>query len=218
MKIAFPNGESPKFLVKTGVKKQQIPEEKEWEQVERISLMSSDLNLLRVIPKAFFVRMSKLRVVDLSNTEIQFLPKSPFALSNLRGLNLNGCRRLKDFPSLKSYQLVPFVKYGHLENLELLDIRGSHASLQNCNVRLKKLYVIDLPKLQGIWKGIVPQNGLASLMLLDLRRCPSLTMVLTLSAAQQLCLLEELRVKNCSNITEVVGYEETVKEGYSSQS
>ncbi|KAK1258598.1 Disease resistance protein [Acorus gramineus] len=409
MKIAFPNGESPKFLVKTGVKKQQIPEEKEWEQVERISLMSSDLNsklprahnfILAVKssaegdPRNILCENEQTRVVDLSNTEIQFLPKSLFALSNLRGLNLNGCRHLKAFPSLKSYLLVPFVKYGHLENLELLDIRGTgitclatevrkfptlrslkvsstnfadyvgkaatipqqleeliidverndtqwnskaqalvhelvklenlnalrfffpdvecfkrfteysvawpdrswrafqfivglhdggsklsvgrwsgylrfaggasipqgvqatlkHANafelldhevvqdlsefgmknmygLESCRVEgckeieyifvgdditlpcLKKLHAIDLPKLEGIWKGIVPQNGLASLMLLDLRRCPSLTMVLTLSAAQQLCLLEELRVKNCSNITEVVGYEETVKEG-----
>ncbi|KAK1314968.1 putative disease resistance protein [Acorus calamus] len=142
LKIASPNSEGPKFFVRAGVKVQQMPEDREWEQVERISFMSSDLNslpmnptcaelttmflqsnlALKVIPDSFFVKMSKLRVLDLSKTQIRVLPRSLFALSNLRGLNLSGCRHLKAFPSMTSYlyQLVPFAKQGQLENLELL--------------------------------------------------------------------------------------------------
>ncbi|KAK1290882.1 Disease resistance protein [Acorus calamus] len=416
LKIASPNSEGPKFFVQAGVKVQQMPEDREWEQVERISFMSSNLSslpmkpncaelttlflqsnpALKVIPDSFFVKMSRLQFLDLSNTQIQLLPRSVFALSNLRGLNLSGCRHLKAFPSMTSYlyQFVPFAKQGQLENLELLDIRGTgipclpseirkfpklrclkvsstnftdyvgkaatfpqqleelfidvemndtrwnsraqavvdelvklenlnalrfyfpdvaclesfsrsssawinrgwrafqfnigrhdghsklsvgrssgylrfaggdsipqavqaalvHANafdlfdhevardlsefgmenmneLESCRVEackeieyifvgegnmlpsLKELCVIGLPKLQGIWRGLMPNDSLARLKLLIIRRCPSLNMVLTWSAAQQLRSLEELRVKYCSNITEIIGCEGTVKEG-----
>ncbi|KAK1258513.1 Disease resistance protein [Acorus gramineus] len=145
LKITWPNSESPKLLVRAGGKLQHMPEDTEWEQVERISFMSSDLSslpmkptcaelttlflqsnpALKVIPNSFFAKMSRLRVLDLSNTEIQSLPMSLFALLNLQGLNLSGCRHLKAFPSMTSYMSVPFPKHGYLENLELLDIRGT---------------------------------------------------------------------------------------------
>ncbi|KAK1258543.1 Disease resistance protein [Acorus gramineus] len=145
LKITWPNSESPKLLVRAGGKLQHMPEDTEWEQVERISFMSSDLSslpmkptcaelttlflqsnpALKVIPNSFFAKMSRLRVLDLSNTEIQSLPMSLFALLNLQGLNLSGCRHLKAFPSMTSYMYVPFPKHGYLENLELLDIRGT---------------------------------------------------------------------------------------------
>ncbi|KAK1258594.1 hypothetical protein QJS04_geneDACA020373 [Acorus gramineus] len=113
---------------------------------------------------------------------------SQFGMENMNGLK--SCR-------VQSCQEIKYIFVGESNKLPILEV----------------LHVIGLPKLQGIWRGPMPHDGLSRLKLLNLRRCPSLMMALTCSAAQLLRELEELRVKNCLNITEIVGHEETVKKG-----
>ncbi|KAD4179521.1 hypothetical protein E3N88_28112 [Mikania micrantha] len=67
------------------------------------------------IPDSFFQHMNSLLVLNLYKTEIMTLPSSIEHLSNLKVLYLNGCRLLKELPSL----------IGKLKSLEVLDIRGS---------------------------------------------------------------------------------------------
>ncbi|KAL7243143.1 hypothetical protein ACSBR1_015544 [Camellia fascicularis] len=128
----YPNEESCKLLVVEEQTEEHPPEEN-WKKAHRISLMCNKLcslpkspkcrklitlllqrnkNLKR-IPKPFFAHMSKLKILDLFQTEIEALPPSLFSLINLQGLYLNSCGRLKVLSS----------KIAKLQNLEVLDIR-----------------------------------------------------------------------------------------------
>ena len=59
---------------------------------------------LRSIPDCFLAHMDGISVLDLSGTNIEYLPKSVTKLGNLSALLL-GCRRsLKYVPSLETLQ------------------------------------------------------------------------------------------------------------------
>lgn len=112
---------SPKFFVRTGVGLEKTPNGKEWTQAQRISLMNSQFKELEVpcglkcthlttlllqgnwklfeIPELVFEQMHGLRVLNLSNTSIRKLPSSLFNLTNLQGLFLVDCWRLKSLLS-----------------------------------------------------------------------------------------------------------------------
>ncbi|XXG44972.1 hypothetical protein AAC387_Pa02g0187 [Persea americana] len=127
--------EASGFLVKTGKHVKHPPEEKEWLQSQKISLMRCSLGYLSerpncstlstlllqgncqltMIPDSFFEFMLSLRILDLNGIEIQSLPSSLWNLVNLRGLYLKGCRKLEELPS----------QVGALEQLEVLDLGGS---------------------------------------------------------------------------------------------
>lgn len=121
-----------KILVKTQEELQEPPSEKEWQQVNRISLMDSKLcilpelpdckslktlllqrnNDLKLIPHNFFRYMQNLLVLDLHGTGIASLPSSVSCMTCLRALYLNSCINLKQLNYLKE-----------LKHLEVLDIR-----------------------------------------------------------------------------------------------
>ena len=123
-----------KILVKTREGLQEPPNEKEWQQVNRISLMDNKLctlpelsdcnNLLtlllqrnselKVIPDNFFKCMQNLLVLDLHGTGIASLPPSMTCLERLRVLYLNSCIRLMELHYIEE-----------LKHLEVLDIRGT---------------------------------------------------------------------------------------------
>ncbi|XP_077227996.1 putative disease resistance protein At4g27220 [Tasmannia lanceolata] len=119
LRITSPTGEGCRFLVRDGAWISEPPREKEWENVERISLMHHRLkslpqspyclklltlflqgnSTLTKIPAAFFDHMASLRVLDLSSTGIESLPESVSNLVSLRALFLNGCPNLKTLTS-----------------------------------------------------------------------------------------------------------------------
>ncbi|RVW42902.1 putative disease resistance protein [Vitis vinifera] len=117
-----------RFMVKTGRNLEDLPSEIEWSNnVERVSLMDSHLSTLIFVPNcpklstlflqkpkfsyppkglheglpnSFFVHMLGLRILDLSCTNIAFLPDSIYDMVNLRALILCECRELKQVGSL----------------------------------------------------------------------------------------------------------------------
>ncbi|XXG53089.1 hypothetical protein AAC387_Pa03g1247 [Persea americana] len=129
--------EASGILVKTGKHVKHPPEEKEWLQSQKISLMLCSLGYLwerpncgslstlllqyndqlRMIPNSFFECMHSLCIIDLSWTEIESLPSSLWSLVNLRGLYLKNCRKLKELPS----------QVGALKQLEVLHLGGCTA-------------------------------------------------------------------------------------------
>ena len=116
------------FMVKTGRNLEGLPGEIDWSNnVERVSLMDSRLStsmsvpnspklstlllqkpkfsypregLNEGLPNSFFVHIPGLRILDLSRTNIEFLPDSIYDMVNLRALILCDCRALKRVGSL----------------------------------------------------------------------------------------------------------------------
>ncbi|RVX04007.1 Disease resistance protein [Vitis vinifera] len=75
-----------RFMVKTGRNLEDLPSEID--------------GLHEGLPNSFFVHMLGLRVLDLSCTNIAFLPDSIYDMVNLRALILCECRELKQVGSL----------------------------------------------------------------------------------------------------------------------
>ena len=118
-----------RFMVKIERKLEDLPGETEWSNgLERVSLMGSQLSSSMFVPDCpklstlflqklprhpaffpydedlpneFFMHVvGSLRVLDLSNTPITFLPDSIYDMVNLRALLLSGCWRLEQVRSL----------------------------------------------------------------------------------------------------------------------
>ncbi|RWR74725.1 putative disease resistance protein [Cinnamomum micranthum f. kanehirae] len=135
----FALNEASGFLVKTGKHVKHPPEEKEWLQSQKISLMQCSLDSLlelerpncrtlstlllqdndqlTMIPDPFFECMHSLRILDLSDTQIKSLPSSLWNLVNLRGLYLKDCLKLEELP----------FQVGALKQLEVLHLGGNTA-------------------------------------------------------------------------------------------
>lgn len=126
--------EGPRSLVKAGMKLKEAPDEEKWEEFEKISLMQNEitelpprpncLNLVSLflrdnpsisaIPCTFFELMPILKVLDLSETNIETLTVSSSSLLNLKALFLKGCKALRELKFL-----------GQLKELQILDLSCS---------------------------------------------------------------------------------------------
>ncbi|KAK6915883.1 NB-ARC [Dillenia turbinata] len=122
-----------KVFVKTCEGLSEPPNEEQWREATRVSLMDNRLSCLPENPpcsklltlflqrnpdlgrihELFFQSMKMLRVLDLGDTRIASLPSSLSCLTSLRALYLKGCVNLMEFPS----------DIKELKNLEILDIR-----------------------------------------------------------------------------------------------
>ena len=135
-----------KVLVKPREGLQEAPNEVEWQQANRISLMDNKLCTLPempdcnelstlllqrnqdliVIPESFFGCMQNLRVLDLHGTGISSLPSSISCLKCLKALYLHSCSCLMELRYLEG-----------LEHLEVLDIRDT--SLNHFPIQIGRL-------------------------------------------------------------------------------
>ncbi|KAK2640123.1 hypothetical protein Ddye_027918 [Dipteronia dyeriana] len=126
---------SPLFMVKAGMKLEELPSGKEWkENLDKVSLMGNLIreipssfspncqilstlflqgNPLRSIPESFFSHMHGLKTLDLSGTEIESLPNSISELTNLTALLLRNCSRLKRVPSLARLRALEKLELGN---------------------------------------------------------------------------------------------------------
>ncbi|XP_058106914.1 uncharacterized protein LOC131250647 [Magnolia sinica] len=69
---------------------------------------------------------------------------------------------------------------------------------------LKNLFIWHLPKLRSIWEGPVQVGSLASLTVLHLTGCPMLQKVFSMDMVRQLSNLEDLFIRDCSSIEEIL--------------
>ncbi|XVF12288.1 hypothetical protein REPUB_Repub08aG0102800 [Reevesia pubescens] len=119
----------PQYMVKAGMLLKELPSENEWtENLEKVSLMENSIleiphdispkcNFLSTlllqqnhgferIPEIFFEHMPRLKVLDLSYTNILDLPNSISNLENLTTLVLRGCYKLRYVPSLAKLKVL----------------------------------------------------------------------------------------------------------------
>ncbi|XP_077227826.1 disease resistance protein At4g27190-like [Tasmannia lanceolata] len=172
LRITSPTGDGYRFLVSAGVDISKPPKEKEWENVERISLMRNELNslppspyclklltlllqrnrTLTKIPASFFDHMASLRVLDLSDTSIESLPESVSNLVSLRALFLNNCENLKTLTSqvgaLKELDVLALGDGTEIDCLpieieELTKLRLLDVSCHELKVRISRLSLLE---------------------------------------------------------------------------
>ncbi|XP_077231956.1 disease resistance protein At4g27190-like [Tasmannia lanceolata] len=171
LRITSPIGDGYRFLVRAGVGISEPPKEKEWENVERISLMRNELKSLPpspkcpklltlllqrneplTIPASFFDHMASLRVLDLSHTRIESLPESIGNLDSLRALYLNSCENLKTLTSqvgaLKELDVLDLGMWTKIDCLpieigELTKLRVLYVSCHELKVKISRLSLLE---------------------------------------------------------------------------
>ncbi|XP_077223469.1 disease resistance protein RPS2-like [Tasmannia lanceolata] len=168
--------ESAKFLVRAALGLKEAPKRNMWEGVERVSLMQNEIeglsispncptlvtlflqsnHNLRTIPSSFFQFMPRLRVLDLSHTDIESFPTSLSSLVNLHALILGWCVKLKEIPPLE-----------HLKQLQFLDLKRCNAirELPQGIGELVNLKRLDLSHLYRVKK--IPHGTICALSSLE---------------------------------------------------
>ncbi|XP_042516547.1 disease resistance protein RPS2-like [Macadamia integrifolia] len=183
------DGNSPKFLIRTGETVREAPQAYEWLNATRISfywtsiekfpelggrcqkltsLLLRNICIIPVIPPTNFLQhMDHLSVLDLSCNQMESLPDSLSCLVHLRVLRLQGCRDLRSLPAL-----------GMLQLLQVLDLNG-------CEGLKQKIQEYE-------WVG-----GLSNLRYLDVAFS---TVSIPVGVISRLHKLEELRMLKAGNI------------------
>ncbi|XP_058105865.1 putative disease resistance protein At4g10780 [Magnolia sinica] len=198
---------SPRFVVQAGIPiRRSIRVEEFNEDADRISFMTNKIKKLPGEPNwpklstlflqknplsdnishEFFNRMNSLRVLDLSYTEIEYLPASVSNLENLHALLLSNCQRLKDVPSLAKLKRLRIL---NLSNTLIKEVPDG----MECLVNLKELYLVFYGR-SAAKTNVVSCNSLVlpdSIVKLKMERCD----------LSSLPFLSHLPIRDDSNIT-----------------
>ncbi|KAL2472895.1 putative disease resistance protein [Forsythia ovata] len=153
------------YMVKAGLHLREIPDVQEWtEDLDKLSTLILSRNPLKSIPDCFFTQMRGLRTLNLTSTDIQYLPNSISDLKNLRTLLLRYCYNLKSVPTLEKLRLLTRLDLAYtkieevpdgvesLTNLKVLDLDCESLSMIPTGVlhRLSLLQQLKLPYHIGV--------------------------------------------------------------------
>ncbi|CAA3018878.1 probable disease resistance At5g63020 [Olea europaea subsp. europaea] len=174
------------YMVKAGLQLKEIPEEQEWKEglvkvslmwnrIEGISRVTSPKcpklstlilrsNPLKLVLDSFFLQMRGLHVLNLSHTEIEYLPSSISNLAELNALLLSRCYKLMFVPPLGNLKALKELDISNtvikeipqgvesLTNLKCLDTIGSRIVKISSGILqgLSLLQRVTLPRLMTI--------------------------------------------------------------------
>ncbi|KAH7564685.1 hypothetical protein JRO89_XS09G0006200 [Xanthoceras sorbifolium] len=180
MVLRYITSESPLFMVKAGLKLEELPSGRHWkENLDKVSLMNNFIseipssmspkcpilstlflqyNPLESIPESFFSQMHGLMILNLSGTEIKSLPNSISELTSLTALLLNNCYRLKQIPSLAKLQALQILDLGFTAMNEVPTGMEMLTNLTNLDLYSTELHNIPagiFPKLCRLQKLVI---------------------------------------------------------------
>ncbi|PON81139.1 NB-ARC domain, LRR domain containing protein [Trema orientale] len=166
---------NPKFLVQAGVGLRDIPDAERWEEgLVRVSLIRNNIshvqsaasprcprlltlmlnyNILKNVPDGFFSQMNSLKVLDLSYTSIENLPKSVSDLENLTALLVRRCERLKYVSSLANLRALRRLDCSYTGITEVPEGMDFLVNLRYLNLESRTLQMLPdgvLPKLSNL--------------------------------------------------------------------
>ncbi|XP_003634660.1 disease resistance protein At4g27190 [Vitis vinifera] len=202
--IASSSEDECKSLVQSGTGSSKFPVSRLTPSLKRISFMRNALtwlpdsripcseastlilqnnNKLKIVPEAFLLGFQALRVLNLSNTNIQRLPLSLIHLGELRALLLSQCGRLNELPPV-----------GRLSKLQVLDC--SNSGILKLPEGMEQLSNLRELNLSGTWglktygAGLV--SRLSGLEILDMSESNCRWCLKTETNEGNAALLEEL--------------------------
>ncbi|KAJ1701994.1 hypothetical protein LUZ63_001773 [Rhynchospora breviuscula] len=229
------------FLVRSGQGLENAPSSDQWEGPKRISLMSNDIRSIYISPNCtnletlllqnnpnlnslgpnFFNFMSKLRVLDLSNTAIKELPDCD-QLVLLQHLNLSQTpltklpekssvlRELKHLDlSVTEHLEETFDNCSKLLNLRVLNLFRSHYGIRdvsNLNLNsLERLRFLGIAiHAEEVLKELKETDPLAkSTHRLSLKHCEGMESI-SVAGFNKMEHLEELYIESCDGLTELI--------------
>ncbi|XP_017979820.1 PREDICTED: putative disease resistance protein At4g10780 [Theobroma cacao] len=165
-----------RFMVKAGMQLRELPGQHEWEErLEKVSLMCNSISeispdispkcqrlstlLLKRndfsmrIPESFFENMHELKVLDLSYTNVEYLPNTISNLENLTSLILVGCKKLRYVPSLAKLRALKKLDLHFTSIEEIPDGMEMLVNLRYLDLfssRLKEIPIGILPRLSRL--------------------------------------------------------------------
>ncbi|KAI3918661.1 hypothetical protein MKX01_041981 [Papaver californicum] len=165
------------------------------------------------IPEITFTALEKLYLHSLSNLKSILYGSKPSGFFNK--LNLLQLQKCKELYSI--FHSDVFVK---LKNLRVLRVEECHKLKEvfylqvvdrcvdeDAHVvtypRLEEMYLIELPELMTIWKGVSPAESLQTLRILEVDACYELKH-LSLHPCYSLQNLEKLKISRCSSMVTIV--------------
>ncbi|KAJ4747022.1 Disease resistance protein RPS2 [Rhynchospora pubera] len=229
------------FLVRSGQGLENAPSSDQWEGPKRISLMSNDIRSIYISPNCanletlllqnnpnlnslgrnFFNSMSKLRVLDLSNTGIKELPDCD-QLVLLQHLNLSQTPLTKlpeKFSVLRELKHLDLSVTEHLEetfdncskllNLRVLNLFRSHYGIRdvsNLNLNsLERLRFLGIAiHAEEVLKELKETDPLAkSTRRLSLKHCEGMESI-SVAGFNKMEHLEELYIESCDALNKLV--------------
>ncbi|KAK0580184.1 hypothetical protein LWI29_037647 [Acer saccharum] len=177
MALKYITSKSPLFMVKAGLKLEELPSEQEWkENLDKVSLMDNLIreipssmspncqilstlllqdNPLESIPESFLSHMHGLKILNLSGTSIKSLPNSISELTNLTALLLQNCTSLKHVPSLARLRALAKLELGYTAINEVpvgMEMLANLKSLDLFSYELHNIPAGILPKLCRLQK------------------------------------------------------------------
>ncbi|KAI3835420.1 hypothetical protein MKX03_034510 [Papaver bracteatum] len=167
------------------------------------------------IPVITFTALEKLYLRSLSNLKSILHGSTPSGFFNkLNLLQLQKCKELDSifhsdvFVKLKNLRVLRVEECRKLTEVFYLEVVDRRSVDEDAYVvtypRLEEMYLIELPELMTIWKGVSPAESLQMLKVLEVEACYELKHLFSPAMLLSLQKLEKLKISRCSGMVTIV--------------